>query len=73
MAAKVSTSGARKITGHTTHVICVYTRDWRDVKAVQAVREVLRNAGFVDRIGYKRDIDTMRPELNAGPEFIYED
>ena len=50
------------------HVICVYTRDWEDRTEVQQAREVLRRAGFKERLGYKRDIDTI-----AGIErFVFE-
>lgn len=67
--AKVSTLGARKITGHETHVICAYTRDWNDLDDVHAARGLLRSAGFTEPLHYKRDIDTMRP--NPDFEFIY--
>lgn len=54
--------------GYGRHVICIYTRDWQDVAEVQRVREVLRAAGFNERLGYKRDADTR-----AGSErYVYE-
>lgn len=73
LAAKVSTKLARKITGHDSHVICVYTTDWADEADVYRVRDVLRDAGFIEPLRYKRDLDTMRPELNPDREFYYED
>lgn len=55
--AKVST--ALRSIGRDGHVICVYTRDWTDKQDLLRVREVLRSLGFVEELGYKRDIDTL--------------
>ncbi|WP_175151326.1 putative phosphothreonine lyase domain-containg protein [Paraburkholderia ultramafica] len=55
--AKVST--ALRSMGRDGHVICVYTRDWTDKQDLLRVREVLRSLGFVEELGYKRDIDTF--------------
>ncbi|MFP3550499.1 DUF1917 domain-containing protein [Paraburkholderia sp. SIMBA_049] len=55
--AKVST--ALRSMGRDGHVICVYTLDWTDEKDLLRVREVLRSLGFVEELGYKRDIDTQ--------------
>jgi hypothetical protein len=44
-----------------------YTRDWRNEADVQQARQMLRSVGFTERLGYKRDSDTL-----AGIErFIY--
>lgn len=68
VAAKVSTMKSLVIGGYDLHVICVYTQNWRDEQEVQRVREVLRAAGFNERLQYKRDADTA-----AGIErFVYE-
>lgn len=72
LAAKVSTEVARRITGHSGHVICIYTKDWRDEEDVFRTLAVLREAGFSRPLKYKRDIDTMDPSLNPDREFFYE-
>lgn len=54
--AKVST--ALRSMGRDGHVICVYTRDWTDKQDLLRIREVLRSLGFVEELGYKRDVDT---------------
>ncbi|MFM0629356.1 putative phosphothreonine lyase domain-containing protein [Paraburkholderia xenovorans] len=56
MCAKVST--ARRTMSRDGHVICVYTRDWADREDLMRAREVLRSLGFLEELGYKRDIDT---------------
>lgn len=56
MCAKVST--ALRSMSRDGHVICVYTRDWADGQDLMRAREVLRSLGFVEELGYKRDIDT---------------
>ncbi|MFM0300222.1 DUF1917 domain-containing protein [Paraburkholderia sediminicola] len=56
MCAKVST--ALRSMSRDGHVICVYTRDWADRRDLMRAREVLRSLGFVEELGYKRDIDT---------------
>jgi Domain of unknown function (DUF1917) len=55
--AKVSTRLTSPMHGNT-HVICVYSRDWRDDAAIAAARGVLRELGFTEELGYKRDIET---------------
>ncbi len=52
--AKVSTVLSRR----DKHVICVYTRDWRDDADVNRARIVLLEIGFGDELGYKRDVET---------------
>ncbi|MFM0338000.1 putative phosphothreonine lyase domain-containing protein [Paraburkholderia fungorum] len=56
MCAKVST--ALRSMSRDGHVICVYTRDWADIQDLMRAREVLRSLGFLDELGYKRDLDT---------------
>jgi hypothetical protein len=58
-AAKVSTRMSIARGGYDRHVICVYTRDWRNQAEVQQARQVLRGVGFSERLGYKRDSDTI--------------
>ena len=55
--AKVSTATGRIRYGDT-HVICVYTHDWTDETELKATREVLRKAGFIEPLKYKRDQQT---------------
>jgi hypothetical protein len=56
MCAKVST--ALRSMSRDGHVICVYTHDWADENDLMRARDVLRSLGFVEELGYKRDIDT---------------
>ncbi|CAD6516455.1 putative phosphothreonine lyase domain-containing protein [Paraburkholderia metrosideri] len=56
--AKVST--ALRVLSRDNHVICVYTTDWTDTQDLMRARDVLRALGYVDELGYKRDIDTLR-------------
>jgi hypothetical protein len=59
LAAKVSTRLSVGIGGYDHHVICVYTREWRNEAEVQQARQVLRSVGFSERLGYKLDSDTL--------------
>ena len=68
--AKVST-GLRSL-GRDGHVICVYTRDWEDKQDVFRVREILRSLGFVEELGYKRDIDTLNGVYGPGEWYLRE-
>jgi hypothetical protein len=45
-------------------VIYVYTPDWREEEDVMRVRERLRELGFVDRLGYKRNIETFQGQYS---------
>jgi len=56
MCGKVST--ALRSMSRDGHVICVYTRDWTDRQDLMRARQVLRSLGFLNELGYKRDIDT---------------
>jgi len=62
ISAKVSTAKPNPDSRDNTKVIYVYTPDWRDESDVMRVRERLRELGFIDRIGYKRNIETFRGE-----------
>jgi hypothetical protein len=47
----------------------MYTQDWTDKQDLLHVREVLRSLSFVDELGYKRDIDTLKKSY--GPDEWY--
>ncbi|MFP3564017.1 putative phosphothreonine lyase domain-containg protein [Paraburkholderia sp. SIMBA_030] len=66
--AKVST--ALRSIGRDGHVICVYTRDWTDRQDLLRVREMLRSLGFVEELGYKRDIDTQNRIYGPGEWYL---
>jgi hypothetical protein len=55
--AKVSTK--EYINRQGTHVICIYTKDYRDIEDVKKTLNVLRSLGIQDRIYYKPDVMTM--------------
>jgi len=61
---KVSTAKENPESRDSKKVIYVYTKDWRDEGDVMRVRERLRELGFIDRIGYKRNIETFRGEYS---------
>lgn len=60
--AKVSTAKEDEDSRDEQKVIYVFTADWSDEPDVMRVREVLKQLGFVDRIGYKRNLDTYAGE-----------
>jgi hypothetical protein len=62
ISAKVSTAKPNPDSRDSRRVIYVYTRDWADEPDVMRVRENLRRLGFVDRIGYKRNLETFAGE-----------
>jgi hypothetical protein len=62
ISAKVSTSKPNPDSRDNRKVVYVYTKDWADEPDVMRVREKLRELGFVDRIGYKRNIETFAGE-----------
>lgn len=66
--AKVST--ALRSIGRDGHVICVYTRDWTDQSELMRVRKVLRSLGFVEELGYKRDVDTLNRIYGPGEWYM---
>lgn len=61
---KVSTVKPNPESRDRRKVIYVYTKDWADEADVMRVRERLREQGFTDRIGYKRNIETFRGEYS---------
>jgi hypothetical protein len=65
ISAKVSTSKPNPDARDGMKVIYVYTADWRDEAEVMRVRERLRELGFTERIGYKRNIETFRGEYSG--------
>jgi hypothetical protein len=62
ISAKVSTAKPNPDSRDNRKVVYVYTKDWADEVDVLRVREKLRELGFVDRIGYKRNIETFAGE-----------
>jgi hypothetical protein len=62
ISAKVSTSKPNPESRDNRKVIYVYTKNWADETDVMRVREVLRTLGFIERIGYKRNIETFAGE-----------
>jgi hypothetical protein len=62
ISAKVSTAKPNPDSRDNMKVIYVYTPDWQDEADVMRVRERLRELGFTERIGYKRNIETFRGE-----------
>ncbi|MCU0632929.1 MAG: DUF1917 domain-containing protein [Methanolinea sp.] len=64
ISAKVSTARPNPDSRDNRKVIYVYTPDWQDEADVMRVRETLRELGFVDRLGYKRNIETYKGEYS---------
>ena len=62
ISAKISTAKPNPDSRDARKVIYVYTKDWADEPDVMRVREKLRELGFVDRIGYIRNIETFAGE-----------
>jgi hypothetical protein len=62
--AKVSTAKENENSYDDCKVIYVFTADWSNKEDVMRVREELKNLGFVDRIGYKRNLDTYAGEYH---------
>ncbi|WFN34380.1 DUF1917 domain-containing protein [Methanogenium sp. S4BF] len=64
ISAKVSTAKQNPESWDERMVTYVYTGDWEDEEDVMRIREVLRNLGVTDRIGYKRNIETFQGEYS---------
>jgi len=64
ISAKVSTAKHNPESRDERMVIYVYTRDWEDEENVMHIREVLKDLGVTDRIGYKRNIETFLGEYS---------
>jgi len=62
ISAKVSTAKPNPDSRDTRKVLYVYTRDWADEADVMRIREKLREIGFTERIGYKRNLETFAGE-----------
>lgn len=62
ISAKVSTAKPNPDSRDNRKVMYVYTKDWSDESDVMRVRESLRELGFTERIGYKRNIETFAGE-----------
>lgn len=68
--AKVGTAAGAWMHGGT-HVICVYCPDSANRTEVMRVREVLREIGFGEELGYKTD-EATRAGVYSGPaEWLY--
>ena len=67
--AKVSTHKTSQY--RDSHVICVYTPDFEDKDDVRRVREILRELGCIEELGYKRDVDTRNGVYGAEDEWTY--
>lgn len=64
ISAKVSTAKQNPESRDDRMVTYVYTSDWEDEEDVMRIREVLRELGVTDRIGYKRNIETFQGEYS---------
>ncbi|WAI00326.1 putative phosphothreonine lyase domain-containing protein [Methanogenium organophilum] len=64
ISAKVSTAKQNPDSRDERMVIYVFTSDWEDEEDVMRIREMLRNLGVTDRIGYKRNIETFQGEYS---------
>jgi len=65
ISAKVSTAKENPDSRDDRKVIYVFTPDWSDEEDVMRVRNELRNLGFLDRIGYKRNLETYAGQYSA--------
>lgn len=54
-----------------TYIICVFTPDWADEDDVMRARQVLRELGVTEEIGYKRDIETANGVYGTPAEWFY--
>ncbi len=64
ISAKVSTAKPNPDSRDDRKVIFVYTRNWQDEADVMRVRERLRELGYEERLGYKRNIETYKGEYS---------
>ncbi|MBN2733796.1 MAG: DUF1917 domain-containing protein [Methanomicrobiaceae archaeon] len=64
ISAKVSTSKHNPESTDERTVIYINTHDWEDKDDVMRVREVLKELGVLQRIGYKRNIETYHGEYS---------
>ena len=66
ISARVSTAKENPDSRDERAVIYVNTADWEDEEDVMRIREVLRELGVEQRIGYKRNIETYHGEYSEG-------
>ena len=66
LSAKVSTAKKNPESRDERTVIYVNTRDWEDKDDVMRIREILKELGIEQRIGYKRNIETYQGEYSEG-------
>lgn len=64
-----SPNNARRHGG--SYIICVFTPDWADEDDVMRARQVLRELGVTQEIGYKRDIETNNNVYGVPEEWYY--
>lgn len=64
-----SPSAARQFGG--TYLICVFTPEWRDREDVMRVRQLLRDLGVTEELGYKRDVETVYGVNDTPDEWFY--
>lgn len=65
ISAKVSTAKDNPDSRDERAVIYVNTADWENEDEVMKIREVLRELGVEQRIGYKRNIETYQGEYSS--------
>lgn len=54
-----------------TYLICVFTPEWSDRYDVRRVRQLLREMGVVEELGYKRDVETVYGIQGTPDEWFY--
>jgi hypothetical protein len=69
-AAMVSAPASAKLFGGT-YLICVFTPQWRDHDDVMRVRQLLRDLGVAEELGYKRDVETVYGVYGTADEWFY--
>jgi hypothetical protein len=70
MTAMVSSPNNARAHGGS-YIICVFTADWADEDDVMRTRDVLRELGVTQEIGYKRDIETFNGVYGTPAEWYY--
>ena len=53
-------------------VVCVYTRDCREIEDVRRVVNMLRKLGFLERLFYKENAATYAGQYERGSASLYE-
>lgn len=70
--AKVSTRINRKTSQRGQYVICVYTYDYEDSADARRIREALRDMGFMQKLPYKSNEDTLNGFYGSGNSKYFE-